>query len=84
MSSRSEDRGKPLELKALYSVPELSRAAGVTRFMLLRLLRANRVQLVAAGRVVMVPLAEIQRHIPPLWRSLVEAERVRADARRIE
>ena len=35
-------------------------------------------------RAVMVPLTEIQRHIPPLWRSLVEAERVRADARRAE
>ncbi len=52
--------------------------------MLLRLLRANRVELVTAGRAVMVPLTEIQRQIPPLGRSLVATDRVRADARRVE
>ncbi len=84
MKARKDDRGQPLEVKALYSVQELACAGGVTRFSLLRLLRANGVQLVTGGRAVMVPLTEIETRIPPLWRSLVAAERLRAEARRAE
>jgi len=82
MKRRADDGGEALEVKALYSVAELARAAGVTEQMLLRALRLNGVELVTAGRSIFVPLSEIETRIPPLWRSIVRAERVRADAGR--
>ena len=80
MRAHSDSKG-PLKLQALYSVPMLARAAGVTQQMLKRLLRANGVVMLCTGRSLFVPLTEIQRHIPPLWHSIVSAERVRADAK---
>jgi hypothetical protein len=70
-----------LELKALYSVGALATAAGVTPYLMLRLLRANGVEFVRAGRCVFVPLSEIEARIPALWRSILAAEGARADAR---
>ena len=81
MRARSDRHDEVLELRALYSVGALARAGGVTCHLLMRLLRANGVRLLNAGRAVLVPLSEIEEHVPPLWQSLVAAERVKADAR---
>jgi excisionase family DNA binding protein len=70
-----------LPLRAVYTVPELAKYAGVSRFFLLRLLRSNDVPFVRSGRMVLVPLCDIELRMPRLWRSIVAAERVRADAR---
>ena len=82
MRARKDETEKPLEVAALYAVATLARVAGVTPFALLRLLRANGVELVTAGRAVWVPLTEIEGRMPALWRSIVTVERVRVDARR--
>jgi hypothetical protein len=70
-----------LHVRALYPVPILARACGVTQQRMARLLRANGVALVHSGRSIIVPLSEIRRRIPALWDSLVTAERLRAEAR---
>jgi hypothetical protein len=64
-------------MQALHSVATLARTANVTRQMLGRLLRANDVRLVYAGRAVFVPLSEIERKIPPLWARFRAAARIR-------
>jgi hypothetical protein len=69
-----------LEVKALYSVPALAHAAGVTRYLMLRLLRANHVTFVRVGRSLLVPLSEVEARIPILWQSILAAESLRADA----
>jgi len=81
MRARKDDAGKPLEIAALYSMATLARVAGLTPFALLRVLRANGVQFLTAGRTLLVPLTEIEARMPALWRSIVLAERARADAR---
>jgi hypothetical protein len=73
-----------LEVKALYSVPALAHAAGVTRYLMLRLLRANHVNFVRAGRSLLVPLSEVETRIPVLWRSILAAEGLRAEASGID
>ena len=80
MRARTDSHG-PLKVQALYSVATLARVAGVTEQLLKRLLRLNGVKVIKTGRSVLVPLSEIERHIPPLWRSIVAVERLRADAR---
>lgn len=51
----------------------------VTPHPLRRLLHANGVALVRAGRAVLVPLSEIETKIPPLWASIQAAEILRAE-----
>ena len=70
-----------LALRSHYTVAELSRFANVTRQSLGRLLRACNVRLIGRGRAVFVPLCEISEKIPPLWKSIVQAEKVRQRAR---
>jgi hypothetical protein len=81
MRARANSDPKALEVCALYSVETLARVAGVTHQLLRRLLASNGVTLVSVGRTGMVPLSEIEVRIPPLWRSIVAAERLRVDAR---
>jgi hypothetical protein len=84
MRERSNRTTAALEVSAVYSVAALARTAGVTRWLLTRLLRSNGVTLLRAGDSLMVPLSEIEHHIPPLWRSIIAAERIRRDARDAE
>jgi hypothetical protein len=72
-----------LEVRAVYSIGALAHAVGVTRHLMLRLLRANKVDLVRAGRTLLVPLSEIETRIPTLWRGILAAEAVRAEAREV-
>jgi hypothetical protein len=67
----------PLEVRALYTIPELARAANVTTYTLRRLFVANHIRTIHSGRAVFVPLSEIERKIPSLWGSLLAAEALR-------
>ena len=76
---RDVTRDGPLELQAVYSVAALARVANVTPHLLRRVLRANGVELVRAGRSLLVPLSEIESKIPPLWESIKAVEALRAE-----
>ena len=83
MHARSDvAREGALEVQAMYSVAALARVANVTPSLLRRVLRANGVELVRAGRAALVPLSEIEIKIPPLWESLKAAEMLRAEPTR--
>jgi hypothetical protein len=78
MRARSDARREgALEVQAVYSIAALARAANVTPHLLRRLLVANGVTFVRAGRAMLVPLSEIEARIPPLWESIKAAEMVR-------
>ena len=80
MHARSDAKAvAALEVKALYSITALAYAAGVTRYLMLRILRANNVAFVKAGRCLLVPLQEVEKHIPAVWRAIRHAEAVRAE-----
>jgi hypothetical protein len=82
MLHRTDNRPIPLEVQALYSIAALARAAHVHKRTLQRVLKANHVELLHAGRALFVPLSEIQRKIPALFASLQAAETIRQAARR--
>jgi hypothetical protein len=71
-------RRRPLEVQAVYSMAELARASNVSSHLLRSLLRARDVELIQAGRLFYVPLAEIEAKLPVLWRSIQAAEMLRA------
>jgi hypothetical protein len=75
---RDAGRRGPLEVQALYSVAALARTCNVTSHLLIRVLRANRIELVQAGRALFVPFAEIEAKLPVLWRSILAVEASRA------
>ena len=72
-----------LEVRALYSIGALARVVGVSRHLMLRLIRKNKIDLVTVGRSVLVSLADIEKRIPALWRGILAAESVRAQAREV-
>lgn len=80
MHRRRDDGPISVQPRALYPIVVLARAANVDTRLLRRLLRSSGVALVRAGRTLLVPLAEIEERIPPLWRSIRALERIRADA----
>jgi hypothetical protein len=82
MRARKDTGFESLEIRALYSIAELARAAGVTTYMLRRALRAAGVDLLRSGRALYVPLSEIESKIPSLWQSIRRAEQVRRSAKR--
>jgi hypothetical protein len=67
-----------LESRALYTLSALALAGNVPKDKLRRLLRASGVRTIRAGRVLLVPLAQIREKIPGLWESIVLVERLRA------
>jgi hypothetical protein len=69
-----------LEVKALYSLAALAHAAGVTRYLMLRILRANNVTFIKAGRSLFVSVSEVEARIPAVWRAILAAEGMRAQA----
>ena len=71
-----------LRVKALYSIAELAKAAGISWYAMRRALLANNVTFLRAGRSVLVPLPEIEAHVPQLWEALVAAERLWAEKAR--
>ncbi len=70
MRARSDNHPVSLDVQALYTVQALASIGNVSTRLLRRVLRANGVTFVRGGRALFVPLAEIQRKIPPLWESL--------------
>jgi hypothetical protein len=72
-----DERGHPLEVRAVYSLPELARVANITADRMRRLLRASGVQMLRSGRNLLVPLSEIEQKIPPLWQSIQAIEMMR-------
>jgi hypothetical protein len=81
MRARADTRRRALHVQALYSVRALARAASVSPKLLLRLLRAAKVELLRSGRAVYVPLEQIEAKVPGLWKSILAAERLRNAAR---
>lgn len=77
MKTRRDCVGDPFEVRAFYSVPALARIANVSADMMRRLLRTNRLEFLRVGRVLVVPLSEIRKKVPPLWNSLQAAEELR-------
>ncbi len=73
-----------LEVQALHSISALARLANVTRQMLTRLLQVNHVQLVRIGRLVLVPMSQIEENIPPVWDSLCAVERARGHGEEVK
>ncbi len=84
MRRRSDCNDKAgLEVRALYSIGALARAVGVSRHLMLRLVRKNKFDLVTVGRSVVVSLADIETRISALWRGIVAAEAARVEAREV-
>jgi hypothetical protein len=77
MRKRLDLQDDVFEVRALYSVPALARMAHVSPDMLRRVLRSNGVTFLHAGRVLLVPLSEILKKIPPLWKTLESRELLR-------
>lgn len=63
-----------LPLKALYTLPELEQAIGISRARVERLLRVCSVEVITDGRFVYVPLPEIRQKVEPLWQAICEAQ----------
>ena len=67
-----DSSGSPL--KVAYSVPQLARLAGMSRWSMVRLLRSAGVTLHRIGHKRLVFLSEVRRALPALWESLDEYE----------
>lgn len=65
-------------MKAVFSVPELGRLAGISRWRMVRLLDANGVRVSREGRRRYVLLVDLQRAMPDLWTSIVSRDALRA------
>ena len=70
MHRRSDSLLTEPKLRAYYGVSALAELAGMTRHVMLRLLRRSKVRFVRLGRVSLVPLTELEDRIPTLWRYL--------------
>jgi hypothetical protein len=58
-------------------VAQLARAMAVPHRQLQRLLEAEGVQVFRAGRLLLVPLTELEEKVPALWESVRAAESLR-------
>ena len=70
MHRRSDSLLTEPKLRAYYGVSALAELAGMTRHVMLRLLRRSKVRFVRLGRVSLVPLTEVEDRGPTLWRYL--------------
>ncbi len=60
--------------RALFSVPELGRLAGVSRWRMGRLLERNGVRFRWSGRLRLVLLSDLRLAFPELWDSILDRE----------
>jgi hypothetical protein len=67
----------PLSLKPLYSLPELAKAARLSRGRLLRLFRHLGVRMMRSGTFWLVPLTELEDKARPFWESVQATEAMR-------
>ncbi len=78
MRPRADTRRRgALRAQATYSVSALARVANVSSWLLLRVLRGAKVELIRSGRCVLVPVREIQTKLPVLWKSIELVDRLR-------
>jgi hypothetical protein len=68
---------KALPVRAAYRLGELARAASLSRWRMLRLLESSDVELVRVGRVIVVPLSELEMKVWPIWEAIKAAETLR-------
>jgi hypothetical protein len=66
-----------LPIQALYPLSHLAVAMGVSHRRLQRLLKAEDVKVYRAGRLMLVPLSELEEKVPALWESARAAESLR-------
>ena len=66
-----------IDVHALYTAAALARHLGVRRERMLQLLAVRGVIVFGVGKGTLVPLSEIRDKLPPLWESILLAERVR-------
>jgi hypothetical protein len=64
--AHADQHGMP----GLYSIGTLARLSGVTRHVMLRLLRESRVRFMRAGRAIYVPMTELQKKLPAFWETM--------------
>jgi hypothetical protein len=65
-------KGKPGELRVLYTIPELAQLVGMTRFAMGRLLRRHKVRFVEYGvSGKLVPLVSFRDALPDVWNSII-------------
>jgi hypothetical protein len=67
----------PLPLQALYTLPELAKAASLSRGRLLRLFETLGICLMKSGVFWVVPLSELEKKAWPFWESVQAAEMLR-------
>jgi hypothetical protein len=70
-------RIEALPLQALYPVNHLARAMGVPHRRLQRLLKVEGVQVFRVGRLLLVPLTELEEKVPAVWESVKAVETFR-------
>ena len=78
MAANRDARRGQLRVQAAYSIAQLLDFAGLSRHVLRTLLQTGGVQFLRSGRVLFVPLAEIEQKLPKLWQSfwLLEGSRL--------
>ena len=60
------------QIKVVYSIPELAKVVGVSRFAMGRMLEMAKVEVHRSGRRRLVMLAELKPAMPTLWASIQE------------
>jgi len=70
MHRRSYSRLTEPKLRAYYGIGALAELAGMTKYVMLRLLRRSKVRFVRLGRVSLVPLTELEDRLSTPWRCL--------------
>jgi len=71
---------RALPIQAFYSLPELARASGISRFKLRRMLESKGIAFERSGRSVLVGLSELEKKYPELWDSIKIAASLRRAA----
>ncbi len=70
-----------LPIKAAYSITELSRASGIERRTLKRVLLRAGVEFVGSGQVLYVSLSELELKVRPLWEGIKAAHSFGGESR---
>jgi hypothetical protein len=70
-----------LPVRSVYKLSELARAAGVTRWRMVRILESLDIDLYRPGSVGLIPVHELETKAKLLWDAIRCAERIRQDAR---
>ncbi len=80
--ARLPRRISPLPLQALYTLTELARASSLSRGRLLRLFVRVGVRTMRVGKLILVPLSELEENAWPFWESIQATEVLRQRSER--